>query len=208
MTTSGTPSDDYFVGLFDGEGCVSLHLAKAGYMSVQAKVSMCDRAPIAALHSRFGGRFDDGKTQTKTGRFVYTWSVFNADCVEALTLFADRCLVKREVAAAALPVALGMKENPTRGVLSQEEKAARLEAAIIIARINKPVGKRRVLDNKAAASYMEPKRMGGGKKVRLSDGRVFESVTDAATALGVSIGAVSYAKRNGGRTAGFFVEAV
>jgi hypothetical protein len=213
MTTSGTaahtlPSDDYFVGLFDGEGCVSLHLAKAGYMSVQVKVSMCDRAPVAALHQRFGGRFDDGKTQTKTGRYVYTWSVFNAECVEALEIFASKCWVKQEVALAALPVAIGMKENPARGILSQDEKAARVEAAKVIARINKPVGRRRVLDEKAVAQYMLPKRMGGGKKVRLSDGRIFDTVSEAAAALGVTVGAVSYAKRKGGRTAGFLVEAV
>jgi hypothetical protein len=30
-------SDAYLAGLFDGEGCVSMHLAKAGYVSVQAK---------------------------------------------------------------------------------------------------------------------------------------------------------------------------
>jgi hypothetical protein len=213
MTTSGTarhnfPTDDYFVGLFDGEGCVSLHLAKAGYISVQVKVSMCDRAPVVALHQRFGGRFDDGKTQTKTGRRVYTWSMFNAECVEALEIFAIKCLVKQEVSSAALPVAASMKENPTRGVLSQDEKAARLEAAKIIARINKPVGKRRVLDENAVAIYMAPKRMGGGKKVRLSDGRVFNTVSEAADALGVTVSAVSYAKRKGGRTAGFLVEVV
>jgi len=212
MTTSGTashklPTDDYFVGLFDGEGCVSLHLAKAGYMAVQVKVSMCDRAPAAALYQRFGGRFDDGKTQTKTGRYVYTWSVFNAECVEALELFSSKCLVKQEVAAAALPVAISMKQNPTRGVLSQEEKTARLEAAKIIARINKPVGNRRVLDEKSVALYMQPKRMGGSKKVRLSDGRLFDSMSEAAAALGVTLGAVSYAKKKGGRTAGFLVEA-
>lgn len=201
-------SDFYFAGLFDGEGCVSLHLAKAGYMAVQVKVEMCDRAPIAALYARFGGRFVDGKRRTSTGRQVFTWALFNADCVEALEVFSTLCLVKNGVASAALPVALGMRDNPTRGVLSQEEKAARVEAAKVIAAINKPVGKRRVLDAAAVAGYMQPKRLGGGKAVRLSDGRTFSCVSDAAKALGVSVSAVSLAKRKGTTTAGLRVEAV
>ena len=202
-----TRSDDYFAGLFDGEGCVSMHLARAGYVSVHVKVSMCDRAPIQALHQRFGGRFDDGKQITKTGRFVYSWSVFNAECVEALQVFSKLCLVKHVVAQAALPTALSMAANPTRGVLGQEEKAARVEAARLIAKVNKPVGNRRILDGGAVEAYMAPKRMGGGKKVRLSDGRLFDTVSDAAKALGVSISAVSLAKRKGSKTAGVTVEA-
>jgi hypothetical protein len=202
-----TTSDEYLAGLFDGEGCVSMHLAKAGYVSVQAKVSMCDRAPIVALFERFGGSMSDGKQITKTGRQVYTWSVFNAECVEALQVFAKLCLVKNLVAEAALPTAKNMADNPTRGVLSQAEKKARIEAAQFIARINKPVGKRRILDAFMVDAYMAPKRIGGGKKVRLSDGRVFDTTRAAAKALGVSESAVSLAKRKGTRTAGLLVEA-
>jgi hypothetical protein len=202
-----TTSDAYLAGLFDGEGCVSMHLAKAGYVSVQAKVSMCDRAPIAALFERFGGSMADGQQKTKTGRSIFTWSVFNAECVEALRVFSQLCLVKNTVAAAALPTAENMAANPARGVLSQVEKSARVEAAQLIARINKPVGNRRILDSAAVDAYMRPKRMGGGKSVRLSDGRVFETTKAAAHALGVSISAVSLAKRKGTRTVGLLVEA-
>jgi len=202
-----TTSDEYLAGLFDGEGCVSMHLAKAGYISVQVKVSMCDRAPVAVLFERFGGQLSDGRQLTRTGRQVYTWAVFNADCVEALEVFSKLCLVKNTVAAAALPTAQAMAENPTRGVLSQAEKFARVEAAQFIAKINKPVGTRRVLSTESVDAYMSPKRMGGGKRVRLSDGRVFETTLAAAEALGVSISAVSLAKRKGTRTAGLHVEA-
>jgi len=210
MPTSGTatPSDAYFVGLFDGEGCVSVHLAKAGYVSLLAKVTMCDRAPIAALYRRFGGTFQDGVNQTKTGRYIYSWAVYNADAVEALQLFSKKCLVKNEVALAALPVAESMKANPTRGVLTTEEKIARIEAAKIIARINKPVGRRLAINDDAVKEYLRPKRMGGGKKVKLSDGRVFDTVSEAATALGVTVSAISYAKQNGTKTRGLTVESV
>jgi len=202
------PTDQYFAGLFDGEGCVTIHLAKANSVNLVVQVSMCDREPVVAMHHRFGGRFVDGKHQTKSGRNVYVWNVYNAEAVEALELFSEQCLVKKVVAQAALPVARSMLNNRTRGVLTQEEKKARIEAAQVIAAINKPVGARRVLDPESVAKYMEPKRLGGGKRVRLSDGREFDSLSDAAKALGVTVSSVSLAKCNGTKTAGVLVEAI
>ena len=201
-------TDAYLAGLFDGEGCVSMSLAKNNYMAITVKVSMCDRAPVAALYERFGGEFSDGKQKTPHGRFIFSWMVYNADAVEALEVFSQECLVKRVVAQTALPCAKNMLENKTRGALSQTEKAARIAAAQIIADINKPVGQRRILNADAVAEYMRPKTMGGGKKVRLSDGRIFSSVSAAAQTLGVSISAVSLAKRKGTKTAGVTVEDV
>ena len=201
-------TEAYLAGLFDGEGCVSMSLTKSGYMAVTVKVSMCDRAPVAALFSRFGGELSDGKQTTSHGRPIFSWAIYNGDAVEALELFSATCLVKNVVAQAALPCAKSMAENKVRGVLSQAEKAARITAAQIIASINKPVGHRRVLDPEAVSEYMRPKTMGGGKKVRLSDGRIFPSVSAAAHELGVSVSAVSLAKRKGTKTAGVSVEAV
>jgi len=200
-----TITDAYFAGLFDGEGCVTMHLAKAGYMSVQVKVSMCDRAPIFALHQRFGGKFDE-KQITKTGRTIYSWSLFNADCVEALSMFAKQCLVKNLVAQAALPTAQAMYANPTRGILAQEEKKSRVQAAQIIAKINKPVGLRRILNEECVAEYMRPKKIGGGKKVRLSDGREFDSLSAAGRAIGVTASAVRQARQNNRAVRGLMVE--
>ena len=201
-----TNLDHYLAGIFDGEGCVCMSLAKAGYITVQAKVAMCDRAAVAALHARFGGAFEDGNQVTRTGRKVYTWTVFNCNSVEALTMFSELCLVRKAVASAALPIAISMRDNPTRSVVSQVEKAARIEAAKFIASINKPVGARRILDPVAVEAYMQPKQYGGGKRVRLSDGREFRSVSDAARALGVTISAVSFAHRKKSRTVGVLVE--
>ena len=203
-----TTSDEYFAGLFDGEGCVSMTLSKKGFISVQAKVSMCDRAPIEALYRRFGGYFDDGKQHTPNGREIYTWTAFNAAAVIALSVFADKCLVKCVAAKAALPIAQSMKTNKTRGVLSLGVKEARIAAAELIARTNKPVGPRRILDADAVAAYLTPKKLGGGKRVRLDDGREFSTVQEAAKAIGVSISAVSFAKRKHTKTAGFHVEYV
>lgn len=200
-------TDAYLSGLFDGEGCVSMSLSKNGYMAIIVRVSMCDRAPVLALHNRFGGEFVDGKQTTRHGRPIFSWAVYNGESVEALELFSSICLVKNVVASAALPCAKNMALNKTRGVLSQEEKSARIAAAKFIASINKPVGHRRILNEEAVAEYMRPKKMGGGKSVRLSDGRTFLSVSDAAHALGVSVSAVSLAKRKRTKTAGLTVEA-
>jgi hypothetical protein len=208
MATSGTTvTDEYLAGLFDGEGAVSMSLAKKGYVTVAVTVSMCDRAPIAALHARFGGGFQDGLLQTSHGRSIYRWSVFNAGAVEALEVFGRLCLVKCVVAQAALGTAYSMRDNKTRGALSHDVKAARVAAAEVIARINKPVGPRRILNQEAVAAYMAQKRTGGSThKVRLSDGREFYDNKAAATALGVTHSAVSHAKRTGRPCKGFLVE--
>lgn len=201
-------TDHYLAGLFDGEGSVSMSLRKDGYIGVVVAVVMCDRAPIVALHNRFGGRFEDGKYQTKTGRPVFRWIVNNTEAIEALEIFASLCLVKNVVARSALPCVLSMKNNPGRLPLSREEKEARLAAAELIASINKPVGKRRILDQQAKEEYLKEKTRGGGKTVRLSDGRVFGSINEAARALGVTHAAVGHAKRKGHKVLGLTVEAV
>ena len=104
-------SDAYFAGLFDGEGCVFMSLSKKAGISISVKVSMCDRPGVYALYQRFGGHFSDGDQKTKTGRNVFTWTAYNAASVEALTVFSELCLVKFGVAAAALPIAIEMRDN-------------------------------------------------------------------------------------------------
>lgn len=201
------PTDYYFAGLFDGEGSVSMSLRKDNYIGVVVSVVMCDRAPVEQLYLRFGGRFEDGHYKTKTGRQIYRWTVNNAEALEALTVFSTLCLVKNAVAAAALPCVQSMCSNASRQPLSVEEKQARVAAANVIAALNKPVGNRRILDTALVEAYLRPTRMGGGKKVRLSDGRVFDSISAAARALGVTTSAVGHAKRKNGTVRGFTVEA-
>lgn len=184
-----------------------MSLRKDGYIGVVVSVVMCDRAPVVALFNRFGGRFEDGKYQTRTGRPMFRWTVHNTEALEALEIFASLCLVKSVVAQAALPCVRSMKENSSRLPLTFAEKEARLAAAEFIASINKPVGKRRVLDQKAKEDYLREKTRGGGKAVRLSDGRFFESISEAARALGVTTSAVGHAKRNNHKVCGLTVEA-
>jgi len=200
--------DYYFAGLFDGEGSVSMSLRKDGYIGVVVSVVMCDRAPIMALYERFGGSFEDGRYHTNTGRAVFRWTAHNTETIEALEVFSALCLVKHAVANAALPCVRSMQNNSGRLPLSREEKEARLVAAEFIASINKPVGKRRVLDAKAKEDYLRDKTRGGGKAVRLSDGRTFESISAAAQALGVTVSAVGHAKRKNCKVRGLTVEAL
>lgn len=210
MTTSGTSafnlSDQYFAGLFDGEGSVSMSLRKDGYIGVVVSVVMCDRAPVEQLYFRFGGRFEDGKYKTSTGRLIYKWTIHNSEACEALEIFAKLCLVKNIVANAALPCVKSMFNNPGRHPLSIEEKKARIEAAEFISSINKPVGKRRILDPDAVNAYLRRTKLGGGKSVKLSDGRIFESISAAARALGVTVAAVGHAKRKSRKVRGLTVE--
>lgn len=203
-----TLEDYYLAGLFDGEGSVSMSLRKDGYIGIVVSVVMCDRAPVEKIYQRFGGIFEDGDRQTKTGRNIYRWMVHNSDSIEALEMFSRLCLIKNVVAAAALPCAKSMASNKSRLPLILSEKQARLAAAQLIASINKPVGKRRILDSDAVADYLSPKKLGGGKAVRLSDGRVFSSTNEAARALGVTHAAVGHAKRKNGKVRGFTVESV
>lgn len=184
-----------------------MSLRKDGYIGVVVAVVMCDRAPVEQLHLRFGGRFEDGKSKTSTGRSLYRWIIHNAEACEALEVFSKLCLVKSIVASAALPCVKAMFNNPGRQPLSIEEKKARIAAAEFIASINKPVGKRRILDPDSVSAYLRRTKLGGGKSVKLSDGRVFDSISAAARALGVTVSAVGHAKRNKHKVCGLSVEA-
>jgi hypothetical protein len=79
-------------------------LQKTATWQLLSEVSMCDRAPVAALYERFGGEFSDGKQKTPHGRLIFSWMVYNADAVEALEVFSQECLVKRVVAQAGITV--------------------------------------------------------------------------------------------------------
>jgi 3-deoxy-D-arabino-heptulosonate 7-phosphate (DAHP) synthase len=53
---------------------------------------------------------------------------------------------------------------------------------------------------------MRPKKIGGGKKVRLSDGREFDSLSAAGRAIGVTASAVRQARQNNRAVRGLMVE--
>ena len=202
-------TDSYFAGLFDGEGCVNAHLDKRGFIQISAKVAMCDREPIDALRQRFGGYFIDGHTTPSVKRPIYTWAVYNGDAVEALELFSRLCLVKRTAALAAIPLAASLKNNPGKAILTRHEKELRIKAAEEVRAACTRWGAIKGVDPEWRAKYLEDKDRGSDKvrrQIRLSDGREFKSVTDAARALGVSGVAVCCAIKRRGKVAGFSAE--
>lgn len=200
-------SDEYLCGLFDGEGCISLSLAKKGYMSLTVSVAMCSRNEVAALYERFGGFFEDGKRTTATGSVYYRWSVQNAKSIEALNVFAAGCLNKAEVARLAIPVAVSMRDNETKQPLSVEEKKNRILIATKISSINQTHTPVAAFDKTLVDRYLKRTKLGGGKSV-LVDGVKYESQREAGRAIGVTSGAIWHGMRTGKPVKGRKVERV
>ncbi len=199
-----TISDDYFAGLFDGEGCVSISLDKKGSMNLSVKISMCSRAPVFAVYERFGGRLSDGSRKTELGSKIYTWSIENASAVECLEVLSSRCINKKEPCIAALKISKSMAANDRKQPLPLEDKLFRLEQFRIIANANVRGGSKRVISQERIEKFLAPKDF-GRVRVRLSDGRSFNSMTEAAKELGVSCGAIWHGVRGGYPVKGFKV---
>lgn len=197
-------SDDYFAGLFDGEGSVTLRLDKAGSMTLRVSIIMCSRDPVVAAYRRFGGEFVDGKSTTKSGSKIYKWQVHNAKAVECLRVLSDKCLNKKAACSAALVVAESMAKNNKKQPLSDAEKAVRLECLNVVLKSNSRGGKVTEMPAERINKFLS-KRNFGCKKVALCDGREFESMSAAAKELGVTAGAVWHGVNGGYPVKGFKV---
>lgn len=189
-------SDDYFAGLFDGEGCVTARLDGKGCMTMSVCIQMCSREPVVALYERFGGFFFDGKRKTSKGSKIYEWRTWNADAVECLKVFSIRCLNKRSACIAGLKIAASMAANNRKQPLSMDEKLSRIECMEVIQKENTRGGKKTTAPKERIHKFLSEKNF-GRKKVALSDGRVFESMTAAARELGVTTGAIWYGVNGG-----------
>lgn len=189
-------SDDYFAGLFDGEGCVKARLDSKGCMTMSVCVQMCSREPIVALHERFGGFFFDGARKTPKGSKIYEWRIWNADAVECLKVLSARCLNKRNACIAGLKIAEFMAANNRKQPLSMDEKLSRIECMEVIQKANARGGKTTTTSKEKMDKFLSEKDF-GRKKVALSNGRVFESMTAAAKELGVTTGAIWHGVNGG-----------
>jgi hypothetical protein len=198
-------TDDYFSGLFDGEGCVSVTMSKKGCISLSVSVQMCAREPVFALHQRFGGKFVDGKRATSKGSKIYQWTCYNVEAVECLKVFANKCLNKREVSLAGLRIAESMKSNDRKQPLSDVEKNLRLADFNIIIKNNSRGGITTKTPDERIQKFLSPKNF-GGVRVELSDGRVFDSMSSAARELGVSAGAIWHGLNAGNPVRGFGIK--
>lgn len=175
---------------------MSVSLTKKGFVALTVIVSMCSREPVLAMYNRFGGMFQDGLNKTPHGNPIYRWSVSGGNAVEALTVFSANCLEKARVALLALPLAMEMRDNSKRRVLSYEQKVQRLDTVKQIHALNKPTSIRRPITKEAEESYLRIKAVGGGKAVIVS-GVPFKSMSEVARHIGVTIGAVHHGIKYG-----------
>lgn len=93
----------YTIGLFDGEGCVSVASMKRGGWTLRAVVQMDQEAPIRLMQQVWGGVV----YQRATTRGVRPW-VWQASAQAARPLFAalaEHSLTKRRQAEIALQIA-------------------------------------------------------------------------------------------------------
>src|SRR3990167_2529472 len=195
--------DAYLAGIFDGEGSVGIQLNKKNFISVGVRVSMCDPEPIDALAGRFGGTRRISSRKSYTGRDVHIWGIHNGLAVEALSMFAARCLNKKRAAQLALEIAIDMARNPAGPGLPLAKRERRLILLREFMNLpNRRLGSPREPDPVMAAKYLAP-RTYGALQVRPEDGEVFLNQSEAGRAMGVSSCAISYAIRKNGTSCGY-----
>ena len=91
-------SDEYFAGLFDGEGCV--YVQTCGQFSLRAAVRMMTREPLDALRVRYGGGIY-AETR-KDGKTIFLWTVNAQNAIHFLGAIQPFVLNKRRQVEVAL----------------------------------------------------------------------------------------------------------
>lgn len=130
-------NDEWFVGLFDGEGCITASMRvrqKDGYerLHLRCSVEITQEAVVRLFEDRFGGCVH--QRVNRGGRWV--WTLSGGDSVEFLSLIASKGVVKGHIAEVALPLAQAVREvkkHPRRGkpielILSQRVAALELKS--------------------------------------------------------------------------------
>lgn len=114
----------YVAGLFDGEGCVSIHFKTEtrngkGYHQMHVRISNTHEGVLLWVQERFGGNLYNSLPGGKGGHrpgFVLQWS--NKSISPFLELLLPYLIVKRE--AAEIGIAFRkLKKNPGRNGLAQ-----------------------------------------------------------------------------------------
>ena len=96
--------DAYLVGLFDGEGSISVLLdeyAGRNQSYVCCRLGMADRRPVALLQKRFGGKviLDVRPTPHLT---LFVWYAYGSHARPLLAILQQHSLIKHEQAAIAI----------------------------------------------------------------------------------------------------------
>jgi hypothetical protein len=98
------PNLAYMAGFFDGEGCISVSLAKGdrwskyGFMSFICTVSNVDKAPLELFEKYFGGRLAPNfvSRRLKNCSDVWSWTVTNKGVSKFLKTMHFFCKVKKK----------------------------------------------------------------------------------------------------------------
>lgn len=200
MATSGTFSDGYLAGIIDGEGCVSVTMNKKLFTVVCVRVAMLDHEPVDLLYKRFGGYRSAASNLKRYTRPCHTWAVFGRAAIPALEFIKNNCVLKSKIATPCLEIAR-QECDVSRGHLSQADRELRV-ALLREARGANPA-RRREVDEARIAAYLAPKT-NGRVIVASSNGMTYESMSEAANALGLSTSAISFAIRKNTKCNGVY----
>lgn len=189
-------NDWYLAGIIDGEGCVSGTITTNNSIGIKVSVVMLDPEPIDALYARFGGHRKYAERQGFS-RTVHTWYITNGKAVEALEFIKNFCLIKSRAAIPALEIATSMRGG-VRGPAILP--ALRLRRLNLLKEIKKIIGKSSISPEQEAR-FLDTKRNGALPVVN-SDGKRFESQSDAAKEFNVTPSAIWHSVKDGTKCAG------
>lgn len=93
-----TPSDEYFAGLTDGEGWVSLIQPWGHNRKVRpiVDVQMTHQATIETLHRRFGGNLLQRKPASDRHKMVWRWRVVGQTAKLCILAIRPFVITKRD----------------------------------------------------------------------------------------------------------------
>lgn len=102
-----TPSDAYFAGVVDGEGCIGLYVRSGGRSSgkgrtISLTVGMSCLPVLLALRDRFGGSINKRTKQRGQKKQMYAWAVAADLAKQCLLALLPYLIEKKDQAAVAL----------------------------------------------------------------------------------------------------------
>lgn len=108
----------YLAGIIDGEGSISASKSRpcTENFRIFLAVAMCDVGPINLLAQVFGGDVKIDKRQTKTGKFVFRWTVYCRNAATVLELLLPYLIVKRDRAMNAIALQKLMRPKGIQGM--------------------------------------------------------------------------------------------
>jgi len=119
-------SDDYLVGLFDGEGCITIGYTKKDRVYLKCSVEMSSPEAVEAFQARFGGYIYKRKLRGANQQ-TWQWTLSSMKCLPLLELVSSKGLVKRKIASLCLPVARSYIKKHMQTDVPSDVKDMRIE---------------------------------------------------------------------------------